>query len=245
MGSGPPPSSPPRPSALPAGGLGLSGVAAPEVGASLRCRPGARPPLRIRLSPHLCLACPSSASPSSPRAMVTCRGLRASLSARGVGRPHCFSDSCVPPRLASRLAVPPATASSLPRSAHPGLPLPPPAAPLPVSAPRSLPATVGLLLGPRASGAPLGASPSPRLSRAFPAPAPSARAPQTPSPCQVTMKSPCDPKAPRIPHRNRAVPWGALGPPQHTHTHTHRNRAVPWGALGPPQHTHTHTHTIT
>ena len=132
---------------------------------------------------HLCLACPSSVSPSSLRAMVTCRGLRASLSVRGVGRPHCFSDSCVPSRLAS-----PAPASSLPSfvsgSAHPGLPLPPPAASLPVSAPRSLPATAGLLLGPRASGAPLGASPSPRLSRAFPAPAPSARAPQTPSPAK-------------------------------------------------------------
>ena len=240
-----PPTHPPRPSALPAGGLVLSALAAPEVRASLRCRLGALPPLRIRLSLHLCLACPSSVSPSPPSATGTCRGLQASLSVSGVSVALIVSAAPASPLDSRpRLAVSPALARSLPSfvsgSALPGLPLPPPAASLPVSVPRSLPATVGLPLGPRASGAPLGASPSPRLSRAFPAPAPSAGAPQTPSPCQVTMKSPCDPKAPRIPRRNwayprspLAVPWGALGLPPPTHTHTHT-----------PTHTHTHPRVV-
>lgn len=182
---------------------------------------------------HLYLALPSSVPPSvslhQPGATVTCRGLWASLCVPGVCRPHCFSCFSVLPRLASSArclsgsgSFSRALSRSLPISVS-SLPLP--AASLPISASQSLPAAVGLPHCPRASGAPLGASRRPSLSRAFPALAPSARARQTPSPCQITMKSPCDPKAPCLPRRNRsstptpaattvphAVPWGALEP---------------------------------
>jgi hypothetical protein len=59
---------------------------------------------------------------------------------------------------------------------------------------------------PRASGAPLGDSLRLSLSTASPALAPSARAWQTHSPCQVTAKSRCDLNAPHLPRGNGILP---------------------------------------
>lgn len=90
----------PRPSALPAGGLGLSALAAPEVEPLSAAGRGL-----ARLS--------ASASPSLPSLPILgfsiisqCDGHLSrspglSLCVRGVGRPHCFSGSCVPARLAA------------------------------------------------------------------------------------------------------------------------------------------------
>lgn len=100
---------------------------------------------------------------------------------------------------------------SLPISASPLLP---PSAFLPISASQSLTAAIGLSHCPRASGAPLRAPARPTLYGAFLAPAPSTQARQTPSPCQGTMKSRCDPKAPRLPRRNQPFPTPSPGSPR-------------------------------
>lgn len=238
----------------PSRGSGFAGASPPP----LRAACGRTWPLRTRGSRGRSLSpLPAGGSPASPHPPLSpslpslpilgfsiisqCDGHLSrspglSLCVRGVGRPHCFSCSCVPARLASPARGLPGSGSLSPELCL-GLcsSRPPPASAS--GFPPCLCASVSPgdrrspSWSPRLWSSSWSLAESPSLpgfssSRAEP------RGSAKPSPCQVTVKSPCDPKAPRIPRRNRAsarspraVPWGALGPPPSTHTHTH-TRAV-------------------
>lgn len=218
---------------LAAGRLSLSALAAPEVGASLLLPAGGSP-----ASPHPPL---SPSLPSLPilgfSIISQCdghlSGLRP-LSVRGVGPPSLFQRLLRPHELSGPGSRSPRLRLAL-SSFVSGSTLRPPPASASGGFPPCLCASVSpgdrrSPSGPRASGAPLGASPDPGLSRAFHLPRRARGSAKHPPLPKVTMKSPCDPGSPSYspqePGLRPQSPRRPLGsprtppPPEHTHTHT-------------------------
>ena len=160
-----------------------------------------------------------------------------SLCVRGVGRPHCFSGSCVPSRLASPARGLPGSGSLSPELCL-GLcsSRPPPASARgfppclcasvspgdyrsPSWSPRLWSSSWSLAESPSLPG--FSSSRAERPGSANPLPLPSNN--EKPLRSESPSYSPQEPGL-------LAVPWGALGPPLPTQTHTHTHPGCRWSA---------------